>query len=79
MNFGSNFDSFWDILFEMGGRKKGIQRVIKSDARIDIEKSRFRGHPSTRDCTELVARRGARREVPPPPGGQEVRKKGRNE
>ena len=43
----------------------------KMDAKTGIEKSRFRGGPVAKDCSELVARREVRVE--------EVRKKGRKE
>ena len=49
----------------------------KIDANIGNEQSRFREGMTAKCFSELVARRGIRWEVNLPPGGKEVRKKGR--
>ena len=51
--------------------------LSKIDAKIRIEKGRFRGRPKGKMSTRLVARRGVRGEVNFPPRGKEVRKFGR--
>ena len=64
--------------------------LSRIDANIDIEKSRFRGRPSTKEILELVARKGSKGGGKFPPGGvggseerknsrKKERKKRRNE
>ena len=42
------------------GCQKVIKMLSKTDAKTDIGKSRFRGRPTAKDPSELVARRGLR-------------------
>ena len=51
-------------LWALGGQKV-IKILSKNDAKIGIEKSRFRGRPIANEILELVARRGVRGEVTP--------------
>ena len=80
--FGSIIDAilvrFWIYFWSLGGEKV-TNMSSKIDAKIGIKKSRSQGCPTTKEILELVARMGVKEKVNLPPGGQEVRKKGRKE
>ena len=52
-----------------------IKTSSKIDAKIDIEKNRFRGRPTAKKSTGLVARRGLRGDVDLPPGDRRFGRK----
>ena len=73
--FGMRFGQFFDRLLELLGGPTNDQNVIKTDAKISIEESRFRGRPTVKEIPGLVARRGGKGGGIPPPWGRRFGRK----